>query len=879
MPAVTGPFDLAVIGRGLAAATLTTALPRALEASRSVVVQAPPGAGKTTLVPLVLADLLAGEGSQGRVLVTQPRRVAARAAARRLAQLTGTPLGGLVGYSVRGDRQVSAATRVEFVTDGLFVRRLIGDPDLAGVAAVVLDEIHERSLDGDLAFGMVREVAELREDLRLLVMSATLDADRWAGLLGTTGGDGPAPVVAVDAHPHSLRVTWAPPPPGVARVDARGVTPAFLDHVARVTAAEAASTAEGGVLVFLPGVREIDRVAGELRRLAPRTPDGQPLDVQPLHGRLPAPAQDTALAGGPRRRIVVATDVAESSLTVAGVRLVVDAGLSREPRLDVARGATRLVTVSASRASAQQRAGRAARLGPGRVVRLWPQAEWDRMRPERTAEIATADLTSAALLLACWGSPGGTGLALPQAPPKAALTAATSVLRELGAVGEDGGVTPTGRALAAVPADPREARALLAATGLLGAPAGRDDAPARRRAARRVAEAVAVLTSDERAPGADLTALARRLRTDRGPAGARWRQDADRFEQLARRRTPPDGGPRPLPVSGDDDLLGLVVALAHPGRIARRRGDSRDATGYLLAGGHGARLPAGSGLAGQEWLAVAELGGSGAGSSQVRSAAPITREIAERAGAALLTTRVDAQWNGRRVTGREVDLLGAIELGARPAAPGPQATRAVVATLLADAGLDLFPWPAGAVHLRRRLAVLHRAFGAPWPQVSTPALLAAAADWLGPELQRLGDGADPAAESMTAALKRLLPWPEASRLDVLAPERWEVPSGSKVRLDYPDPDDPDGRVVLAVKLQECFGLQQAPRIADGRVAVQVHLLSPAGRPLAVTEDLAFFWREAYPQVRAQMRGRYPKHPWPEDPLAAPPRRGTTRSGA
>lgn len=877
------PFDLPAIAAGLAAAPLIDELPARLAGVRAAVVQAPPGSGKTTVVPPILADLPTGR--PGRVVVTQPRRIAARAAARRLAELTGTRVGDLAGYSVRGERAVGPHTRVEFVTDGLFLRRLLAEPDLPGVAAVVVDEVHERSLAGDLGFGMLREVALLRDDLHVVAMSATLDAARWAVLLGAVGADDatPAPVVEIRAQPHPLEVVWAPPPPRVRALDARGVTPDFLAHVARTTAT-AARTQDGDALVFVPGVREIERVAAALAGLAPTGPDGRAHQVLPLHGRLPRAAQDAALTPGVGRRIIVATDVAETSLTVPGVGLVVDAGLARQPRPDPARGTAALVTVSVSRAAATQRAGRAARLGPGTVVRCYREAAWAGMAEEAAPQIATSDLTEAMLLLACWGAPGGHGLTLPQPPPPAAAAAATATLLELGAVTDDGSVTPLGRVLAKVPADPRLARALLEATDRAG-----------RGQSRRVAEAVAVVNADERAPGGDLATLWRRLRAERGPAGTRWREDTARFHEAARTARPREvtgraGGATGEPAIDDDALLGLVVALAHPRRLARRRPDEPGR--YLLASGTGARLPTDSPLAGQDWLAVADLGPAGTGgtaatgnSALVRAAVPVSREHAEAAGSHLLTRTRDAVWTGQRITGRERTSLGAVLLGERPATADPEQARALAAELLAGRGLGLFALPDSFTTLRARLGVLHQALGDPWPDVTTATLTGGAGErrgegptWLGPELGQLAAGRDPARIPLTPALQRLLPWPQAGRLDHLAPERLEVPSGSRIRLAYPDPDGPAGRVVLAVKLQECFGLTRAPRIADGRVGVQVHLLSPARRPLAVTEDLASFWREVYPQVRAENRGRYPRHPWPDDPLTAPARAGTTRSG-
>lgn len=842
-------FRLDAIGAGLPVLAARDELEAALT-SGIAVLQAPPGTGKTTLVPPLVAELL--PPGAGRVLVTQPRRIATRAAARRLASLSGSRLGEQVGFSVRGEHRAGRDTRVEFVTTGLLVRRLLADPGLDGVGAVVLDEVHERSLDTDLAFAMVRELRELRPELVVVAMSATLDAGRWAQLLGDDTS--PAPVVAVAADLHPLEIRWEPAPPGVQRLGERGVTFDFLDHLAATTARALDGTPEGNALVFVPGAREADQVAERLR--------GKGIPADALSGSLEGRRQDEVLADRDGRRVIVATAVAESSLTVPGVRIVVDAGLAREPRYDVGRGMSGLVTVSEARASAEQRAGRAARLGPGLAIRCFPQSDWPRLRAFTTPEIATADLTQAALTLACWGSPRGAGLALPDEPPAAAMAAAEETLRGLGAVDEQGRATARGRAIAAVPADPRLARALLDGAPVVGS--------------RVAAEAVALLTADERAPGGDLEALRATLRQGRSPAAARWQQETARLEGLVRG------------VRGDASVpagqaLAFLVALAHPDRIARRRGGPESAV-YLLASGTGVALDRASRLRGQEWLAVSEMtrgrttDGSGA---VVRAAVPITRELAEAAAEHLRREGTEAAWSGGRVTARRRDLLGAIELSATAVAPTPLQARAAVLEVLRGQGLGLdgpglLSWPEPALALRRRLALLHHVVGDPWPAMDEASLLARADDWLAPELDRLADGVQASRLDLVSALRRLLPWPAAGRLDELVPERLEVPTGSRVRLDYPE--DPSDRVVMAVKLQECFGLVETPRIVDGRVPVLLHLLSPARRPLAVTDDLKSFWVNAYPSVRAENRGRYAKHPWPEDPLTAPPRRGTSLSG-
>ncbi|MEU0156285.1 ATP-dependent helicase HrpB [Micromonospora fulviviridis] len=819
------------------------ALVEALGAAGAAVLVAPPGTGKTTLAPLAVAAEV-----PGRVVIAQPRRVAARAAAHRMAALLGERVGERIGYAVRGERRVGPRTRIEVVTTGLLVRRLHHDPELPGVGAVLLDECHERQLDADLALAFTVEArGTLRPDLWLLAMSATPRADRFAALLG---GGGPAPVVRAEAALHPVDRIWAPPPRPVAAPGAGRVDRALLDHVA-ATVRRALRERDGDVLVFLPGAGEIAAVAGRLADLR------DAVAVLPLHGRLPGSAQDAALAPVPgRRRVVLATAVAESSLTVPGVRVVVDAGLSRVARTDLARGLGALVTVPVSRAAATQRAGRAGREAPGAVYRCWSEATHARLAPQPEPEIATADLTGFALELAAWGTPDGAGLALPDPPPPAALTVARDTLTTLGAVDADGRITARGRAIAAAGAHPRLARALLDGAERVGAD--------------RAAEVVALLAEETLGgAGDDLAALWRRLRTGVDPAAtARWRAEVRRLRAaLPAARSGRSGPARPgrLP---DDLAAGRLVGLAYPERLARVRRAGGSA--YLMAGGTAAELAAGSGLAGSAWLAIAVADRSpGVPTARVRLATPVDEATAREAGGPLLRAAREVGWSGGDVVAREVVRLGAIELVDRPlAAPDPARLAEAVLTGLRRDGLALLTWTPEATALRRRLACCRQALGDGWPDVSDAALLAAAPTWLGPELARARRRADLARVDVAAALRRLLDWRQAARLDELAPERLPVPSGSRIRLDYSDPAAP----VLAVKLQETFGWQDAPRIADGRVPVLLHLLSPAGRPVAVTADLASFWRTGYPQVRAELRGRYPRHPWPEDPTSAEPTR-------
>lgn len=872
------------IGTGLAFAASLGELAAVLSAGAgTAVVQAPPGTGKTTLVPPLLANLAAAPEAR-RVVVTQPRRVAARAAARRLAALDNSRIGDRVGYTVRGERRAGPATLVEFVTPGILLRRLLDDPGLETTGAVILDEVHERGLETDLLLGLLAEVRQLRGGLALVAMSATLDAARFAALLGgvpRTGGtaddDGaPAAVVDCPSALYPLEVDWVPA--AVPRLDGRGVTRGFLDHVADTAAeAHAAAVAQDAgtdALLFVPGAWEVSYVAARLRgRAAPGT------EVLELHGQVGPAEQDRAVsgrrAGGPAR-IIVSTDLAESSLTVPGVRLVIDSGLTREPRRDASRGMSGLVTVSCSRASAEQRAGRAARQGPGRVVRCYDQRTYGAAPAHVTPEIAVADLAGAALVLACWGSPGGVGLALPDEPPAAAMDEATKVLQELGAVGPDGHATGLGRTLARVPADPRLARALLDGATAVGH--------------RTAAEAVALVAGDQRAPGGDLTRLLVSLRGSKDPAARRWAEEVHRLETIARKEGRTVGpsaitsavSSTPVPAA---EALGLVVALAFPDRVARLVPGGGPAR-YLLSSGTRAGLPAGSPLAGHEWLAVAEVsraaGRDAAGTGAlIRSAAPLTADSAAAAAGHLLTEAVEAEFSHGRVRARRERRLGAILLSSTPVRASVDQGRAAVGRALAKEGLETIGWSATADALRRRLAMLHRELGEPWPDVSEPSLLAQLDSWLGPELEAVAGGASISSIDLTDPLRRLLPWPEAAKLAELVPESLKVPSGSMVRIDYPDvTDHPDfagpdrtgrddaGLPVVAVKLQECFGWVATPRLVDGRVPVLFHLLSPARRPLAVTADLASFWSGPYAQVRSEMRGRYPKHPWPEDPWTA-----------
>ncbi|MEV5165899.1 ATP-dependent helicase HrpB [Streptomyces werraensis] len=823
----------------------------ALDAHGTSVLVAPPGTGKTTLVPLALAGLW-GAGTARRVLVAEPRRIAARAAARRMTWLLGERVGASVGFTVRGERAVGRDTRVEVVTTGVLLQRLQRDQELAGVDAVVLDECHERHLDADTAAAFLWDVHEtLRPDLRLVAASATTDAEGWARLLGG------APVVEARGAAHPVDVVWAPPPRAVRPPHGMWVDPALLTHVAAVVR-RALAERDGDVLVFLPGAGEISRVAGMLGGLSG-------VDVLQVHGRAPAAVQDAVLSPGERRRVVLATSVAESSLTVPGVRVVVDSGLAREPRVDHARGLSALATVRASRAAGRQRAGRAGREAPGAVYRCWSEAEDARLPSYPSPEIKVADLTAFALQAACWGDPDASGLALLDPPPGGAMAAARDVLMAIDAVRPDGRPTQRGARLARLGLHPRLGRALLDASPRVGA---------------ALASEVVALLSEEppRDHGDDLPTALRRARRGGDGYAARWRAEVRRLRGAASdaEGAAPAGGPGgggdavtsgPGALGAEERGVGLVVALAFPERVARIDGGS-----CLMVGGTRAEVGAGSALRGAEWVAVAVADRPvGRGHARVLLGAAVDEDVARWAAGTLLERREEVHWADGDVVARRVERLGAVELAARPLTDAdPAPVRAALLDGLRREGFGLLRWPPGAEVLRQRLAFLHARLGEPWPDVSDEALHARVDEWLEPELSRARRRADLARIDAGQALARLLPWAsgEAARLDELAPERITVPSGSAVRVDWSDPERP----VLAVKLQEMFGLQESPTVAG--VPLLVHLLSPAGRPAAVTADLASFWRDGYQQVRAELRGRYPKHPWPEDPAAARPTRHT-----
>lgn len=832
------------------------------------VITAPPGTGKTTLLPPAVAVALAEAGTSGRVLVTQPRRVAARAAARRIARLLGEEVGGQVGYSVRGDSRVSERTRVEMVTPGVALRRLQRDPELPGVSALIVDEFHERDLDTDLALAFALDArSALRDDFFVALTSATLEASRTVDFLRASTGEEPALVdIPGDIFPLELR--YAPPPRGVEAVGAIGnervgVRREYLAHVAR-TVEETVAATEGSVLVFLPGVGEIETVRGNLRL--------GDIPVLTLHGQLSAAEQDRALSPAAGRRVILSTSIAESSLTVPGVSVVVDAGLAREPRFDAGRSLSSLVTVPAALARLEQRAGRAARTGPGIAVRVMDSVDVARRPAQSAPGIATQDLTDARLQVASWGTPVEE-LALLDAPPAGTWEAAGQRLSSLGAIDEAGAATALGRTLASLPLDPPLGRALLASSAILGA--------------SKAARFVALLSEDVRAPGADLGALERRLgRGGASEAGvgkakaARVKETQARLKRLAQR----------LPASASEgalasvvaerqtgsrtreDELALTCALAYPEWIARRRPGS---AAYILAGGVGAELPQGSPLEGQDWLAVASIDRAPASRhARILAAVPLSEEDALAAGAALVETRTQASIDKGALKATRTRTLGAIPLASAPASSlSEEEATALVAEHLAARGLGDLGWGKEASSLRERMRVLHEVLGDPWPDVSDEAFAGSAHEWLAPWAKRLAQGGSLSNVSMLDALRSMLPWPQAARLDELAPEKMPIPAGGTRPIDWSG-----AHPVLTLRVQQAFGWTDTPRLVDGRVPLVLHLTDPAGRPAAVTSDLTSFWAGPYRDVRAQLRGRYPKHPWPEDPLHAEPTNRAKRRG-
>ncbi len=830
------------------------ALHVALREQSSVVLEAPPGAGKTTRVPLALLDAPWMNGR--RMVMLEPRRLAARAAATFMSHILGESVGGTVGYRIRGDTRVSARTRVEVVTEGVLARLLAADATLDDYALVIFDEFHERSLHADLGLALTLETQQqLRPELRVLVMSATLDGDGVAALIGTGGA--PAPIVRSSGRMFPIETHYRPP-----RADDR------LEASVSRTVREAIAEQEGDVLVFLPGAAEQRRVASRLAQHDALGASG--VVVYLLHGAMPMAAQDAALAPARdgMRKIVLATSVAETSLTIEGVRVVVDSGLSRLPRYEPRLGLTRLETVRVSRASADQRRGRAGRTAPGVCYRLWDAHEEFGFQPRTRPEILDADLSSLALELADAGIHDPSVLRWLDVPRAGPFAGARELLAQLGALDGAGRITSHGKRMAALPLQPRLAHMLL---------------EAQRRGALTLASEIAalleerdIMRGDFGPPPADLRTRVDAVRRDtQAHAGGTVDRDGvERVRYGARelaRRVHVGGEARAsesrTTAGTDVHDTGTLLALAFPDRVAKRRTGSEPR--YLLRNGAGASLQKHDPMVDAEWLAIAELDGT-APEYRVLRAAPLTTPDVLRDFREQLTIDESITWHEstRAVRGVRRTMLGAITIEERAIADlDNDAVREVLIAQITREGIDSLPLRDGATGLRERLAFLHH-HDASWPDVSSAALTGRIGEWLAPRLDGLRKWSDLARVDWHDALLALLPWERRASLDRLAPTHLDVPSGSRIALDYATPDSP----VLAVKLQEVFGWTSTPMLLDGRVPITLHLLSPAQRPVQVTRDLAGFWSGSYFEVRKELRGRYPRHPWPDDPLTAPPTR-------
>jgi len=852
-----------------------------LARNTTAVLVAPPGAGKTTRVPLALAA--EPWASDKKILVLEPRRLAARAAAARMAKTLGETVGDTVGYRVRFGTKVSRRTRIEVITEGVFTGLILDDPSLDGVGAVLFDEFHERSLDTDLGLAFARDAQQgLREDLRLVMMSATIDGARIAAALGDV------PVIASEGRAFEVETRYLGRDPG------RPIEPQVADAVLRALRAET-----GSILTFLPGAAEIRRTEAMIReRCADPT-----VDVFALHGTLDFDAQDRAIAPAPfgRRKVVLATSIAETSLTIEGVRVVVDSGLARVPRFEPDVGLTRLETVRVSRAAADQRRGRAGRVEPGVCYRLWDEPQTAALEPYAQPEILAADLSSFVLDLAEWGVADPAKLFFLDPPPVSALKEARTLLADLGAIDGSGRITPQGRLLNRLPLPPRLARMVVEAS---------------REGAGRVASEIAAILTERGLGGndADLRHRIEALRRDRSTRAEEARRMAKRWAELAEHCSPsplvaastridraatsspppcgegsglgvgrggkalpqyPDPPPRPSPTRGEGAAvarpregtlsLGAILALAYPERIAKNRGAATGA--FLLANGRGAYVDPASPLARETFLAVAELIGSAAQSrtmlATVLDLADIEARFADRVET---TEEVTCDTKTLTLRARRSRRIGAIVLSDQPL---PVAANDMTAKLLVDAivkaGLARLPWTKALRQWRDRVLFLRRAEGVEWPDLSDAVLAATAEAWLAPLLtgQTALDGLT--ASELDEALHNLLPYNLRRRLEAEAPTHFDAPSGSRVPIDYAAEEGPK----LAIRVQELFGLDRHPAIAGGRVPLVIELLSPAHRPVQVTRDLPNFWHGSYAAIKSEMRGRYPRHPWPDDPASAP----------
>jgi ATP-dependent helicase HrpB len=800
-------------------------LSRTLEANNAAVLVAPPGAGKTTRVPLALLD--APWAGDKKIIVLEPRRIAARASADRMAKSLGERAGETVGYRVRFGSKISRATRIEVVTEGIFTRQILDDPELSGVAAILFDEFHERSLDADMGLALARDAQlGLREDLRILVMSATLDGARVAKLLGE------APVVESEGRAFPVETRY------LGRKADAPIERQMADAIATALRADS-----GSVLAFLPGAAEIRRTQNFLGE---RVQDAS-IEIVPLFGALDAAVQDRAIAPAPKgtRKVVLATSIAETSLTIEGVRIVVDSGLARVPRYEPDIGLTRLETVRAARAAVDQRRGRAGRTEPGVCYRLWDEPQTASLAPYTQPEILSADLSSLVLDLAQWGVADPAALSFLDPPPQPAWKEAKSLLNELNALDGDGRITTEGKSLRALALPPRLARMIVDSHR-----AGRGE---------EAAEIAAILT--ERGLGGDSADLEHRrdqFRRDRSPRAASARDLARRWasQVAASEKT-----------GQQEDLsTGLMLAYAFPDRVARNRGNGS----FVLANGRGAAVEQTSSLARAPYIAIGEMTGTAA-SGRILLAAQIAEDDIERHFAEHIDTTDEISFDrgAMALRARRKRVLHAITLSEATLAVSPsEDTARIFADGLIAAGLDRLPWSKAAKQWRDRVMFLRRAEGESWPDLSDDGLIARREDWLVPALYDKIALKDVSAGDLSDALMALLPWEMRARLDREAPTHFEAPTGSVLAIDYEAEQGP----TIAVRLQELFGLNTHPSIAAGKVPLVLELLSPAQRPVQVTRDLPGFWRGSYAAVRSDLRGRYPRHPWPDDPATALPTR-------
>jgi ATP-dependent helicase HrpB len=796
-------------------------LSEALTLGSAAILVAEPGAGKTTRVPLKLLGS-SWLGSK-KIVMLEPRRLAARAAAKRMSETLGGEIGETVGYTVRLDRKVSSKTRIEVVTEGILTRRLQNDPELKDTGLVIFDEFHERSLDGDLGLALTLDMRQgLREDLRLLIMSATLDAAKLsehlqgASVIRATGRMFPVETRYLDK---TRRQTIS--------ADACKATQRALQETKQ------------SILVFLPGEAEIRRTEEMLN--AANLPTN--VVVRPLYGAMGFAEQDAALHPAPEgtRKIVLATTIAETSLTIEGIGTVIDTGFKRSPRFDPASGMTSLETVRVSLASADQRRGRAGRLGPGVCYRLWPEAETRALAPQDQPEILVSDLTPLVLELAAWGVNEPSSLSWLDPPPTAAFSQAQDLLKCLEALDRDGRITGMGRAMVKVPLHPRLAHMVVKGNDLGSGGAAAD---------------LAAFVSERDGVGRDAGCdIASRLAAARGSARSRMQASAKQIKQI-------------LAIKTDKTSVseGVLIALAWPDRIAQKRGGDRR---YRMSGGGGAILPEHDGLSKQEFLAIATTDGA-SGDQKIFLAAPLMLKDIETHFANQIEQVENVGWDTRSqsVVAARIRKLGALILEERPlTAADPEAMADAMIKGIGEMGIKLLPWTEGSNNFRAQIQFLKRLFPEDsWPDLNDETLVQNYSDWLKPYLAGISRKSHLGRLDMLAIMKSLVPYDLQREMDVLAPRRIEVPSGAHVAIDYETEGDP----VIRVRLQEMFGLAKTPTIAKGRAQLRIELLSPAGRPLAVTKSLETFWTNGYPDVRAELRGRYPKHSWPENPLSAPP---------